>query len=723
MTHFKEFQNNLMDRYDLAFSVYVAALDIQFASDLPYLWTFTFDLTGEVFFGRTWSDLLEFFELLENVGRFTYNHKLLVYVDDLTQLYAYGRTIINFDVEPTIAKSPSDVLLLSYRGLEFRSFQKYTEKSIDKYIKVNNPSAEHIKPDIDGLSSECQLTEAELNYSSLRVLEITRAIRYDIDTIYQGETRKVLLTKTKRIERLLRKYIQKDDPSGKLARQIYNQNPLTSEFGLKVLLPQLRKAFFGGTVFYEEGMLNKLLKNVKSADLVSAYCAEFLLAEFPISKFKIMSPPSDWRQLLSDPDYTSKALLIQFEAREVELKKGGLAILPAALKHYYLDTKSPEERRDAIKRSQTLKLKKSKVIRMCLTDIDFKLFIKYYNFEESSLKVLSLLGARYGYLPDYIVKTVAELYKSKMASKAKYNKLKAAGLADKLQEELYKDDKSNVARLYGIFTQSPVVPKYKFNPEKHCLELETSEYLRLEQRFSPVIYQWGVWTTARVREKLCSLRDIFRASGLKTISGDTDCINFTGKSTDIIARFNQKIKQQVSERCEAIGLDPEALKDLGELEIDEYKYYRLTSAKQYAKVYNSDKGDVFETVCGGMDKNCKYFENYSIRQFGRIDPLKMIEHFRIGLVIPEDASPRVITRQCSGEKKINFIDRDGNNIIAEVYSYQAEQSMRFTLCDPFSSVIFKDNPAQILSSDDLTADEVLGALAERISHISTATPE
>lgn len=721
MTHYKDFQNSLMDRYDLAFSVYVAALDIQLACDLPYLWTFTFDLTGEVFFGRTWDDLLEFFKILEDVGRFTYDHKLLVYVNDFSQLYAYGRTIINFDAEPTVAKSPSDVLLLSYRGLEFRSFIKYTEKDIDIYIKLNNPSVEHIKPDIDGLSAQCELTEVELNYSALRVLEMTRAIRYDIDTIYQGQTRKVLLTKTKCIERLLRKYIQQDDPSGKLARQIYNQNPLTSDFGLKVLLPQLRKAFFGGTVFYEQGMLNKLIKHVKSADLVSAYCAEFILSEFPISKFKIMKPPKDWHELLYNYDYSEKALLIQFEARDVELKKGGLAILPAALKHYYIDTSSYEERRDAMKRSQTLKLKKSKVIRMCLTDIDFKLFLKYYKFDESTLKVHSVLGARYGYLPDYIIKTVAELYSNKMISKAKYNKLKAAGLADEIQKQLYKDDKSNVARLYGIFTQSPVVPKYKFNPEKHCLELETSEHLRLEQRFSPVIYQWGVWTTARVRQKLCMLRDAFRANGLKTISGDTDCINFTGQSTDIITRFNANIKQQVRQRCEAIGLDPAALKDLGELELDTYKYYRLTSAKQYAKVYDSDKGEIFETVCGGMDKECKYFEDYSLKQFGRIDPLKMIEHFRIGLVIPESASPRKITRQCSGLKRINFIDRDGNNIIGEVRSFQAEQSMRFSLCDPFSSIIFKDEPAA-LSDCELNVDEVLGNLAERVSHIATATP-
>ena len=77
-------------------------------------------------------------------------------------------------------------------------------------------------------------------------------------------------------------------------------NPLSTEYGLEVLLPQLRKAFYGGTVFYEKGMLNELLEDVVSADLVSAYCAEFILSKFPISKFKVMKVPTDYHDLFTD---------------------------------------------------------------------------------------------------------------------------------------------------------------------------------------------------------------------------------------------------------------------------------------------------------------------------------------------------------------------------------------------------------------------------------------
>ena len=719
MTHYSKFENNLLDRMDLKYSVYIAGLDVQFSADLPYLWTFCFDCTGEVFYGRDWKDLNEFFSILEEKAKFTYDHKLLVYINDLTRFFTYARTQIFIDPEPFLAKSPSELLLFSSKGLEFRSFDRYTEKDIDKFIKINMPEVQHEAPDPDGLSAEVKLTEEEMNYSALRVLEMTKAIRYDLDMIYQGITKNIKLTKTRRIELVLKDQRRKDDKDDRLYWQIHRMNPLSTEYGLTVLLPQLRKAFYGGTVFYEKGMLNELLEDVVSADLVSAYCAEFILSKFPISKFKVMKVPTDYHDLFTDIYYTAKAMLITFEARDVELKEGGLAILPAAMKHYYIDRNSPEERKDAIRRAQSLKLKSSKVIRMCLTDIDFRLFVKYYNFDEASLKIIGINGANYGYLPDYIIKTVAELYSNKAAAKEKLKKLEAAGYVDPLQDELYKDEKSAIARLYGIFTQSPVVVKYIFDPSIKNMKIVNSEYIVQDNEWRPVVYQWGVWTTARVRQKLCLLRDTFAAGNIKVVSGDTDCINLRNNRGvyPIITDFNEKIKSKIERRCKAVGIDPEALADLGTLEAKRYKYYRLTSAKQYAVVRETSSGDVFETVCGGMSKECKYFEDYSP------DPVKRIEHFRLGLVIPSDYSPRKVTRQCSGYKKIDFIDREGHRIQGEVNSYQVTESMKFSLCDPFSSLVPRDQPAAFVPGGAATVTDVINSTTERVGKIKTAVHE
>ena len=59
-----------------------------------------------------------------------------------------------------------------------------------------------------------------------------------------------------------------------------------------------------------------------------------------------------------------------------------------------------------------------------------------------------------------------------------YNKkLEAAGYVDPLQDELYKDEKSAIARLYGIFTQSPVVVKYIFDPSIKNMKIVCRECL------------------------------------------------------------------------------------------------------------------------------------------------------------------------------------------------------------------------------------------------------
>ena len=50
--------------------------------------------------------------------------------------------------------------------------------------------------------------------------------------------------------------------------------------------------------------------------------------------------------------------------------------------------------------------------------------------------------------------------------------------------------------------------------------------------------------------------------------------------------------------------------------------------------------------------------------------------------------------------------------------------MKFSLCDPFSSLIFKNKPAAFdTSNQDYTAEDVINATAERVAHISTHTPE
>lgn len=714
MTFYKNYEYSLLDRMDLKTSVYIAALDIQYCCDLPYLWCFCFDLTGEVIFGRNWEQLNEFFEMLEKFG-FDYDHRLYVYLDDLSKFFCYSKKYIDYDEEMT-AKSPSQILHLTCKGLIFRDFQMYFEKTIDDHIYLSDINAKnyHIEPDAENLSERCELTDQELDYCSRRVLEISAAMRREIDMVYQGDVSSVRLTRTQRIESIISHNMKLCDEDKQLYWLIYSMNPVSTDWGRDVLLPQLRKAFFGGTTFLEEKYLNVLLKDVWSADLISAYCGEFFLSKFPMSRFKVLTVPGSYKDIFKDPYYNKKALLITFEATNVRLKRGALAVLPSAMRHYYINLDSKDEKKDAIQRAQGLKLNRSKIIRMTLTDIDFELFCSSYEFDD--IKVLGLLGARYGYLPDYILLTVAELYKNKLSAKNVKRELEKIGLLDDLQEAVYNESKSSIARLYGIFTKSPVVCQYRYNKEKRDIELLSSNYLLEKHRFRPVVYQWGVWTVSHVRKKLCSLRDELRGCKCRTISGDTDCVNFMGDATNIISDFNKKVNAQVKKRCEAVGIDPNDLKELGTLEVKKYKFYRITGLKQYAVVRETENGDVFEPICGGMDKENmkKYFQGYDP------DPKKQIDHFRLGLTIPAEDKPRKLRRQCSIKKHVDYIDREGNRISSDVPSYQVTEYKRFIACDIFSAMAQDEDFKQ---KEHDTYDIVKGETAALLSKAATKTPK
>lgn len=704
MTFYKNYTYALLDRMEMKYSIYIAALDMQFSCDLPYLWTFTFDLTGEIIYGRNWADLNEFFDLLEQYG-YNSEHRLIIYLNDLTQFFHYARTQIHIEPE-VLAKSPAELIIFYSNGLEFRDFQLYSEKDIDKLIRLNNATIEHIKPDIDGLSDRVTLTDEEIEYSAARVLEMTNYMRKELDFVYQGIVKNIKLTKTRRIESIMTaKRRQNDDEQQRCYWRIHAMNPLSTDFGRSTLLPMLQKAFFGGINFFEKGIINKLYENVSSADIVSAYSAEFLMSKFPISKFKVLKPPTDYKQIIEDREYNTRALLIVFEARGVSLKPDGLAILPADNKHYFVDYHNPQERKEAIQRTTHLKLTNASYIKMCLTDIDFELFVRYYKIESCEIK--SVLGATYGYLPEYIIQTVAELYANKRLRKQKLRDLKKAGIVDAIEEELYDDDKTAIARLYGIFTQSPYVVKYGFDANTKNLKVIESNHLNSSSQHRPVVYQWGVWTVARVRQRLSRLRDTLRAGKVKTLSGDTDCINFTGSADNIISEYNANVNIKIQKRCRAIGIDPALLADLGTLEVSHYKLYRMTAIKQYAYVRESDSGDVFEFKAGGMNTKCKYFDLYSN------NPIKKIEHFRCGLVIPvdkcADEPPRRITRSSSAPKTIDYIDREGNEIRATIESYQYTEELPFTLCNPLASASAR--PAATVAGSVTLTDSINSAAA------------
>ena len=684
MIHFKNYDfSGLFDRPDLVYCPYIAALDIQYAHNLPYLWTFTFDSCVDqegnavIVGGRTFDDLLEFLETMKtklHLSNGKRKHYLVIIVDDLFTFFGNTKKILPYDPEPFVAKSGSNVLLCSVMEVyQFHSYKAYFETEV-----TDDMLSDHgiVLPEIstEGLSPAVKLTEEEIENSENRVFYMANIFRQELDLKYQGIVNALPLTKTSRVNHLF--YLEERKMSNKakcnLAAMIMKKNPLASEYGREYILQHLFKAFFGGAVFFEEGIPDKAFSDVWSVDATSAYVARMVLSRFPIGKFISLPLPESYKDLFNK-SYSRYAMLINFKAQDVELRKGGLAFLPSQMRNHWTDQEDAELEAE---RCQDIRIKKIKSLNMTLTDVDFRLFLE--NYKCKRIQINELLGSKYGFLPDYVINVILRLYSNKADAKQKQIELEKLGLNTPATDREYERIKSELARLYGIFTKRPVMERYIFDTKTKEPKVVDHHYISPTAKFQPVLYQWGVWTTALVRKEISDLRrQLLHAPEdrkIKVLSGDTDNINFIGVATDIISRYNDNVKLQIERRAAALGVPAELLKDLGALTVKKYKKYKLTALKQYCFIQDTENGEKFKFKVGGMNSDCKYFEN------NFKTPLQRFNHFGINLTIPAEDKPRIIKIPINTNVHEVWTDRDGNRCEGDILSYVKETYCKFTLC-------------------------------------------
>ena len=699
MISFDKFKlTDIADNSKLQYCRFIGSLDVQYSHFTPFLWTFNFSCNSETVYGRTWADLRQWFGRLANhfnleircacedpdAPEQVEGHILKVFVEDLATFFQNAKKEIDFLAMPFIAKSGSDVLLAStIYGIQFQSYLSYYETEVNEDIKSYGIVLENY--DKSGFSEFCKLSQSELEYCATRSQFICSRIAAEIKDSFNGSVRNFPLTKTAKISHMFRSEL--DAMTNKcacnLSAQITKMNPITSEWGRNVLLPLLHTAFYGGVAFFEPDTVNQAFDDAFNADFTSAYVARMVLSQYPMSQFRELEPeyikdnPDLWQDLIS-PKFENYAMLITFEINGLELKTGGFPFIPATGKNRYrnLESKSEvdAELYEEILTSST-RIKKAKHYKSTFTDVDFKLLFENYYVDE--IKITGVLKAKYGYLPDYIKNVIVKLYAAKARAKKELIELKKLGQVPYQAQYQYDLIKSELARLYGIFTQSPIVRRYSYNPDKHTSQVINDTYISKRQKFKPVVYQWGVWTTALVRKEIADLRrallDAPEDRQVKVISGDTDCVNFVGNANDIIASYNDDVKMQLADMADAMGIESDALADLGCVSATIYKKYKITGLKQYCYIRETESGDVFGYKVGGMNPECTYFDdNFKT-------PQQKFDHFGVNLIIPASYKPRRYMMCYDDELLQAWTDRDGNEIQSVVKSYREWEYTRFVI--------------------------------------------
>lgn len=599
---FDQYEQTTNDyRRQHAYAPYIAAFDLEStnypAAGLAWMYVWSFAIGDQVAYGRTWDDLREFAANVKAALHINYHHKLVVYVHNLKFDFGFFRSELPIDGK-ILAKSKHEIVCCTVCDcMEYRDSYNYTEMALSRMgeeiglSKLTGYDYAKIR------HAKTPLTDSELAYISRDVEVLVKY--YTAEAKRYGDPGRIPYTATQRVKKIL--YAHESASGGKSlksmvsARQLDHKKPEDQK-----ILKKLRTAFFGGYNYCTIACKNQVIPDVDDWDANSHYIAQILLHKYPLTRFAPLPTPRTVEQLedmrRKRGPYRNKALLITLSYRDLESKLPDVAFLPIYAKNYHMIDLT--DRRSM--RAQ--KLLRSDAGTMTLTDIDFELLCKYYS-NSTKIVILEVLGSDMGYLPDYITDTCVDLYAKKSAAKSKLHAIRQQRVPTAAEEAEYNRIKAYLNRIYGIFVQDPIRAAYicingsvEIDKDKRITSTQT--------RYSPVLYQWGVWVAAWARYELLSLfwalcldmpHDI-TTYNYQILYCDTDSIKGYGLDTDKIQAYNSTIRREVEDYCRRRRLDPQTLAGLGEFEREHYVAFKTTGIKQYC--FATDNGDFVYRVSG-----------------------------------------------------------------------------------------------------------------------------
>lgn len=602
-------------RRDHKFSNLVAGFDtettaiIDHTPQYAFMYEWTFGVEDMIVYGRTWD---EFRELLLNIKadlKLSSEFQLIVFDQRLKYEFQFFKDELWIDDKDFIARDSHKVLqCVANDAFAFRCSAEYSELTLDQMGAVIGI------PKLKGYDyakirhSKTPLDLFELDYCEHDVRILLEYFKKEREKY--GQVWKIPLTATRIVKNLIYHYFRQMGSVQTLRANQFRDTPQDM-----LMLNKLQRAYFGAFNYSDLIYDNIPIDDVFGVDFQSSYGAQMLLNKFPIKKFKPEPIPEDWRELLTEK-YERKALLIRCKIKQLKNKYPRFGFLPTS-KEWSFNEKRTVTSQDKI-------LYCPEII-LTLTDIDFKLMLKFYQFDVNSFEILELHSSKYAPLPNYIVATIVDLYLRKVKIKTRNKKIKQQRELTPLEEAEYTYAKTMISRIYGVFVQKPLMLKYHYNRELKKLEPlkdDNDEAIEefVKKEYDPVLYQWGVWVTAYGRREIL---ENFAAISLETDSrgtnknndavlySDTDSLKFVGDYyIDIILQYNENVKAKLRHFCEMnrlYGYKFEELEGIGEFEIEHYQTFKTIGLKKYCFI--DDNGE-FVAKLSGLSKENTFFDQF-----------------------------------------------------------------------------------------------------------------
>lgn len=509
-----------------------------------YHWQFSFN--DIVIYGRKWKEFIYLINKIEKVNGIRSNVKFVVWVANLSFEFQFMRKWLH--VTRLFAKEERQPLLVEHNGwLQFREALSISGGNLEQLAK-DYCTTQKLVGDLDysiKRNSCTLLTEKEKAYCENDVVILKEFSEYIFDK-YIIPNRKIPMTKTG----LLRDEVKTNIKDLKKVNDIMMQLfPTEKEY--RICMNWL---FRGGYVHSNVLHTGIILENAWSHDITSSYPAVMLHNDnYPVSKFakKEIHSESELQGLCNN-------YAVYFIAEFENIKNKTLHSIESR-------NKIIDFSKDAV--FDNGRLVKASYIKVMLTDIDYKIYNMFYQWDEINITFCKY--AKRGKLPNYLLITLSEEYTKKST-------LKKQG---KQETTDYMISKQKVNSFFGM-----CVTRFHFDNISYENDEWTTtndfDYMKevSKQFLSPF---WGIWITANARYNLLTnLHEI----GDDVVYCDTDSLKYLNheKHINVFEKWNAKMKEINRKMCEERHLDFEIFKDLGCFDLDgKYEQMKTLGSKRY----------------------------------------------------------------------------------------------------------------------------------------------
>lgn len=537
-----------------------------------YVWQL--GINGYVVIGRNWNEFVTAIKTISKLLQLNENRRVIIYVHNLAFEFQFIRKLFEWlNVFSIEERRP--LYALSVDGVEFRCSYLLSGYSLATVAK-NLTKYKIIKLvgylDYELLRhSGTPLTDKEIEYCVNDVKIVMLYVKEYLENVRNIHS--IPLTKTGGV----RKFCRKEcftivSETGKKANN-FEYKHLISGLKIKDLreFDAMQRAFCGGFTHANANYVGQVVKDVASFDFTSSYPAVMVSEKYPMSygakmQFKSLTA---FESLIRK---NTHCIIFDIEFYEIYVND---------TYECYISVSKCVEKEKIVENNGRIVC--AKRITLTITDIDFIIIRKNYNFKSYRL------GTAYVYSKDYLptefVKAILKLYRKKTELKG----------VDGMENE-YLNAKEMLNSCYGMCVTNPLRDTVTYKNDIWGLDVlnETEKqemllkYNLSENRF--LFYLWGVYVTAYARRNLwtgiLSIKDDY-------IYSDTDsikCINLE-RHKEYFAAYNEAIENKLKTACIYHNIDfalcaPKTIKGkvkmLGVWDFEGvYQKFKTLGAKRY----------------------------------------------------------------------------------------------------------------------------------------------